>query len=183
MDLRRVSVIGTSCSGKSTFARDLARLLGSPHFELDAMYWKPNWSAAPDEEFRACVDDVTKGDRWIVDGNYRVANEIVWSRATAIVWLDYAFLLVFYRALRRTIRRVARKELLFAGNRETFRVAFLSRQSILLWVITTHWRRKKQYRALMADVRDSQRETVRFRNPWEAKRFLSSLRSAPPGPA
>lgn len=176
MDLDRVSVIGTSCSGKTTFARNLAAILGHPHFELDALYWKPNWSAAPDEEFRASVQEVTRAPRWIVDGNYRVANDIVWSRATTVIWLNYPFLLVFYRALRRTIQRVARKELLFAGNRETFRDAFLSRQSILLWVITTHWRRRKQYAAIQESSASPWRDAIVLRSPREAERFLRSMR-------
>jgi adenylate kinase family enzyme len=178
MNLDRVSVIGTSCSGKTTFARNLAAILGSPHFELDSLYWKPNWSGAPDEEFRASVEEVTRAARWVVDGNYRVANDLVWSRVTAIVWLNYPFPLVFYRALRRTIQRVARKELLFAGNRETFRAAFLSRQSILLWVITTHWRRRRQYAELLRDDHRPGLEVVVLHRPRDAQRFLRSVKSS-----
>lgn len=178
MELDRVSVIGTSCSGKTTFARNLAAILGNPHFELDSLYWKPNWSGAPDEEFRASVDELTRAPRWIVDGNYRIANDIVWSRASMVIWLNYPFPLVFYRALRRTIQRVARKELLFAGNRETFRAAFLSRQSILLWVITTHWRRRKQYTAIQKSGAPAWREVIVLRSPREAERFLCSIRLA-----
>jgi adenylate kinase family enzyme len=178
MDLSRVSVIGTSCSGKTTFARDLASKMGSPHLELDALYWKPNWSGTADDEFRAAVDSATKGADWVVDGNYRVANEIVWTRATTIVWLNYPFPLVFHRALRRTIQRVVRGDLLFAGNRETFRYAFLSRQSILLWVITTHRRRKRQYRALLMRDPAAKPATVVLRSPREARAFLRSVKSS-----
>jgi adenylate kinase family enzyme len=178
MDLDRVSVIGTSCSGKTTFARSLAAILDVPHFELDSLYWKPNWSAAPDGEFRASVEKITQAGRWVVDGNYRVANDIVWSRATVVIWLNYPFPLVFYRALRRTIQRVARKELLFAGNRETFRAAFLSRQSILLWVITTHWRRRRQYSKFLRSSSGPWREAIVLRGPRDARRFFRSLKSS-----
>lgn len=181
MNLDRVSVIGTSCSGKTTFARNLSANLGSPHFELDSLYWKPNWSAAPDEEFRASVEEVTKAARWVVDGNYRTANDVVWPRASTIIWLNYSFPLVFYRALRRTIQRVSRKELLFAGNRETFRGAFLSRQSILLWVVTTHWRRRRQYEEYLREGRGPWREAIVLRSPRQARSFLRSVRSSAKG--
>jgi adenylate kinase family enzyme len=40
--LTRVVVVGSSCSGKTTFARSLAEIVGSPHVELDALHWGPN---------------------------------------------------------------------------------------------------------------------------------------------
>ena len=42
--MARVVVIGTSCAGKTTFARALARILTFPHIELDALHWLPNWT-------------------------------------------------------------------------------------------------------------------------------------------
>ena len=33
--MKRVVVIGSSCAGKTTFARELAGLLNVPHIELD----------------------------------------------------------------------------------------------------------------------------------------------------
>ena len=50
--------------------------------------------------------------------------------------------------VRRTIRRVLTQEELYSGNRESLRMAFLSRESILWWVITTFHRRRKRYRQL-----------------------------------
>ncbi|TME62901.1 MAG: AAA family ATPase, partial [Chloroflexi bacterium] len=48
---RRISVVGTTGSGKTTFARELARRLGVPHVELDALAWGPNWTLVPVEVF------------------------------------------------------------------------------------------------------------------------------------
>lgn len=39
-------VVGTSCCGKTTFARRLAAALEQPHIELDALYWRPVWPRA-----------------------------------------------------------------------------------------------------------------------------------------
>ena len=49
---RRVAVIGTSCSGKTTFASRLSKLLDVRHIELDTLYWGPNWTARPSDDFR-----------------------------------------------------------------------------------------------------------------------------------
>jgi hypothetical protein len=66
-----------------------------------------------------------------------------------IVWLNYPFGLILGRALRRIIGRAVRREELFAGNRETLRGAFFSRESILWWVISTYHGRRRRYRALL----------------------------------
>jgi adenylate kinase family enzyme len=99
----RVVVVGTSCAGKTTFARHLATALNAPHVELDSLYWGPNWTPVPLEQSRAATDAATAGPRWVCDGNYAMVRDITWRRATALVWLNFSFPVVFTRALRRTI--------------------------------------------------------------------------------
>jgi adenylate kinase family enzyme len=172
MDLRRVAVVGSSCSGKTTFAASLARLLQLPHIELDALHWRPGWIAAPPAEFRAAVAVATSAERWVSDGNYGAVRDLVWGRATAVIWLDYPFLTVLRRGLWRTIRRAVLHEELYSGNRETLRRAFLSRDSILWWVVTTHRRRRRQYAALFAGPDPGALHLLALRSPREANRFL-----------
>ncbi len=184
MDLRRVAVVGTSCSGKTTFAAALAARLQAPHIELDALHWRPGWVEAPAAEFRATVASATSAARWVSDGNYSVVRDLVWGRATAIVWLDFPFATVMRRALYRTVRRALLREELFSGNRETFRKAFLSRESILWWVVTTYRRRRRQYRAAFGQEAVAHLQVLVFKSPREANAFLRCSiglpRSAPP---
>jgi adenylate kinase family enzyme len=140
----RIVIVGTSCSGKSTLARRLAARLGRPFIELDALYWGPDWT--PHADFRERVTRAVEADAWIVAGNYSVVRDLVWTRATAIVWLNLPFPLVLVRALRRTVGRIITGEELYNGNRESFQSAFLRRDSILLWVITTYHRNKRRFR-------------------------------------
>ena len=118
-DHHRIVVVGTSGSGKTIFARQLAGILDYAHIELDALHWGPNWTARP--EFPELVRVAIIADNWVVDGNYRTVRDQVWARATAIVWLNYPFRVVFCRALARTVRRLVSRELLYSGNRESFR--------------------------------------------------------------
>ena len=125
-EMARVVVIGSSCVGKTTFAQALARVLSSPHIELDALYWQPNWTPRPPEEFRKLVEQELSQGCWVTDGNYSVVRDLVWSRATTVIWLNYGFPLVLWRALTRTARRVLTQEELFSGNRESLRMALFS---------------------------------------------------------
>jgi adenylate kinase family enzyme len=168
-------VIGTSCVRKTSFARSLARVLSVPHIELDALYWQPQWVPRLPDEFRQVVEKELSQDCWITDGNYSVVRDLTWSRATTVTWLNYAFPVVLWRALTRTVRRVLTQEELFSGNRESLRMALFSRESILWWVLTTFHRRRKQYRELF-DTRPSSRLVyVELRNPSEALHFLAGL--------
>jgi len=174
--MKRVIVIGSSCSGKTTLARRLAELLGSPHIKLDALHWGPDWSEVPRERFRAALEKRVEGDRWVVDGNYSAVRDIVWERATDAAWLNYRFHVVFGRALARTLRRIVLREELFNGNRESFRKAFLSRDSILLWVIRTFNRRRRNYRALFESGVFPNIRLIELRRPRDAGMLLANLR-------
>jgi adenylate kinase family enzyme len=147
----RIVVVGTSGSGKTIFARRLAQILASNYIELDALHWGPNWTVNPD--FRLRVGEAVSADKWVVDGNYGSVRDQVWGRATAIVWLNYPFHVVFCRALWRTVRRLVSGELLYAGNRESFRGAFLERDGIPWWVIRTFRKRRREYPLLFSQPR------------------------------
>ena len=173
--MERVIVVGTSCSGKTTLARQLSRALGAPHIELDAIHWKPGWQPRPAEEFRELVGEAVAGERWVIDGNYSASRDIVWGRATAIVWLNYPFRVVLWRALNRTTKRIISREELFSGNRETFRQSFLSRDSIILWAITTYRRRRREYRRILVDGVFPHLQVIELRKPAEAENLAACL--------
>ena len=178
--MSRIVVIGTSCCGKTTLARRLAECLDCRHVELDALHWLPHWTPRPIDEFRDLVRGVSASDRWVIDGNYSVVRDLYWSRATVFVWLDYSFPTILGRGLRRTVKRSITRETLFSGNRESFRQSFLSRDSILVWILTTFRRRRRRYRRLFQEMRASDpseegRLLLTLRRPREAELFLRFL--------
>ncbi len=172
-DASRIVVVGTSCSGKTTLARQIARALDFPHIEMDAIHWRPDWEPTPPEEFRASLCEAIEGDRWVIDGNYSVARDVVWGRATTMIWLNYPFPRVFGRALARTFRRVFTREELYSGNRESFRQAFMSADSMLVWVLKTHWRRQKEYPALFREDEFSHLRIVELKNQSAADELVA----------
>jgi len=172
---RRINVVGTTGSGKTTVARAIAERLDVPYIELDALFWKPDWGETPDDEFLPKVDAATCGDRWVLDGNYSRTRPIVWPRADMIVWLDYPFPRVFLQLLRRTISRAITKEAMWDGCVETWRKGFFSRDSILLWCLQTYWRRRRNYPGVFNRPEHRHLRVVRLRSPRETAGWLARL--------
>ena len=176
--MERAVVVGTSCSGKTTLARQLAGVLGAPHVELDGIHWMPGWRERPVDEVRRITVEAAAAERWVMDGNYSAVRDIVWGRATAVVWLNYPFRVVLWRALSRTTRRVVTQEELFSGNREGFRQSFLSRDSIILWAVTSYRRVRREYRRILDGGDYPHLRVIELRGPAEADALVASLGQA-----
>ncbi len=171
--MQRISIVGTSGSGKTTLAARLAQTLQCPHIELDALHWDPNWTEVPNELFRSRITEALSGDRWVVDGNYSKVRDLVWSRADTVVFLDYGFWLVLNRILRRTLSRSFRQTELWNGNRESFRKSFLSRDSVLLWMLQTHAKNRAKYPALFQRPEFDHLTVVQLRSPRQTEDWLN----------
>ena len=179
---RRVVVVGTTGSGKTTFAKELAAALGLRHIELDALYHGPNWTPAEPDVFRERIAVATAGDGWVTDGNYRTyTNDITWERADTLVWLDYPIAIVLSRLFRRVMRRGLRQEELWNGNRESLRAHFLTRESLFLWALKTHWRHREEWPKVLAEPRFAHLRVVRVRSPRRLRAVLRRLLSREAG--
>jgi adenylate kinase family enzyme len=132
--MRRIAVVGTTGSGKTSLARLIARRLSIPHIELDALHWEPNWTEAGTAVLRARVGAVTAGAAWVADGNYAKIRDLIWPRADTLVWLDYSLPVILWRLTRRTLRRLLTGEELWNTNREVVRLR--SPAATRLWLAT-----------------------------------------------
>lgn len=168
----RCVVIGTSGAGKSTFAQALSNATQSPYIELDALYWGPQWQAVAPEQFRHAVMAATRGECWIADGNYSAVRDVLWSRATHVVWLNYGRWTVFSRVLWRTVGRGVMRTQLSHGNRESLRMAFLSRDSILLWSWSTFRKNRLKFAHLRQQPDFAHLQWTEINHPSHAQAFI-----------
>ena len=88
--MERILVMGSSGSGKSTFAQRLSAITGIPIVSLDALFWKPGWMPSDAAEFDERVTEAARLPRWIMDGNFTSsgAGDLRRSVADAVVWFD-----------------------------------------------------------------------------------------------
>lgn len=172
--IRIAIVTSASGSGGTTLGRELARRLGASFHELDALHFGADWTEATPAELRARVEPVLAGASWVVDGGYwGKLGDLVLERADVVVWLDLPRRVWLPRLLRRTIRRISRRETLWSGNRETLRSAFLSRDSLVLYALRHVRRRRRTYPARLARFKH-----VRLRSTREVERWLDDYSSS-----
>ncbi len=173
--MRRVVVGGGSGAGKTTFSRALAAKMGVPVVELDSLFHGAGWTPTPTEVFRERIIAATNGEGWVVDGNYSAIRDATWGRADTLVWLDASLLVSLLRVFKRTNRRIRDRTELWNGNRETFRNAYLSLDSLYLWVFRSHGKRRRTWPRILAQPEFRHLAVHRFRTPGEAQRWLDTI--------
>ncbi len=174
---RRIAVVGTTSSGKSTLAERLARKIGADYIELDAFYWEPNWTPATALDFFIRTKETIQAETWVAAGNYRLVRNLIWDKAEAVIWLDYPFHIVFWRLLKRTLRRAVTQEELWNGNREKFwgHLKLWSEESLFHWLFKTYWRRKQEYPMLFSLPQNAHLKIIHFKHPKEMEDWLGNM--------
>lgn len=182
MPLRKVVVVGISGNGKTTFARELARRLDVPYVELDALNHLEGWREASVDELRRSVDEATAGDGWVADGSYyaKLGPGLV-QRADVVVWLDQPLPLVMARLVRRAVRDIVTRRDLFNGNRQTWRLAFWGKDSLVGYALRMYFQRRREWPSRFAEDGVTY---VRLRSPQMVRRWLAAQGGGkPPGAA
>ncbi|PJZ18567.1 topology modulation protein [Bacillus cereus] len=123
--MKKIILIGSGGSGKSTFAKQLGNKLNIKVHHLDALFWKPNWEGVPKEEQRTVQNELVKEDEWIIDGNYGETMDIRMNAADTIIFLDIHRTICVYRAFKRVVQyRNKTRPDMGAGCEERFDLQF-----------------------------------------------------------
>jgi adenylate kinase family enzyme len=180
---RRISVVGSSGSGKSTIARAIGSALDLPVVELDVINWQAGWrdlNTHDPAEFVRRVQTAVAAPVWVIDGNYGRVQPYVLRRATDVVWLDLPFVLTMRRVFARSfIRSLTRKEVWpGTGNIELWR-NWLNADHPAWWSLNRFAQTRSRYEAAFADPRLGHLTIHRVRTPVEAKALVGRLGRAP----
>lgn len=125
--MKRILVIGSGGSGKSTFSRELSEKLGIAVVHLDRLFWLSGWTRRPTEEWLELLNSELEKDRWIMDGNFGATREKRMQRADTVIFLDLPRYICMYRVLKRTLlSRKGRRPDMADGCHERFDPEFVS---------------------------------------------------------
>lgn len=144
---KKIFVIGSSCSGKTTLVKRLNEFLQYKWVDLDNLHWLPNWQERPDAVFVELIhSEIMCQERWIVSGGYHsLTEDNLWQDADTIIWLNYSLSLILYRYFTRTYRRVRFKEKCCNGNIQTWRRAISIEDNLLQYILTGYYPRIKRF--------------------------------------
>lgn len=170
--MKRILVIGTSGTGKSTLAQRLSNVLHLPFFASDPFYWDAHWKPASDAKVLQQVQDVIRREAWILDGNFDNERGLVWRQADCIIWLDYSLATICRRVILRNLFWVLTQQPTWSGNRMTLRRALSgSRHAIKSYSL-----KRQNYPHWLAEL--SGITIHRFHTTRETEAWLQSLKQA-----
>ena len=149
--MKRIVIIGTCGSGKTTLGNHLAENLDYPVTDLDDLYWLPNWTRRPIEEFVSLIEEAALTETWIICGNQSRFRHLIWPKADTIIWLDLPLHTLLWRTFLRALRNIKTNKAFCNGNYESF-PRFLSRHSIIVWVLKSFLRHRRDYLAEMKNT-------------------------------
>jgi adenylate kinase family enzyme len=175
MDIgNRISIIGTSCSGKTTLGKLLANRFGLSFMDYDDAYWLSGWLKADRSVFESKIKDAACGDHWVLAGNSPSDSQrLVWPKVDTIIWLDLPLSLLLWRGIRRSIGNIFFRRPLCNGNYETLGRLF-SKNSIIYWIWSSSRRRRKVYSNLFS-TRPFPCRYIHLKSSKELQLFLKTI--------
>nr|WP_321524189.1 adenylate kinase [uncultured Cohaesibacter sp.] len=165
--MKRVMIIGCTGAGKSTLAVELAHLTGLPLIHLDQHFWLPNWQARTQEDYARKQEELTRQERWIMDGNNRSTMPIRLARADTVLFLDTPRMLCLKRTLLRSVRY-------WHSSRAD--MAEGCKEHINWGLLKYIWQFPTRYRPSLLKMLANYNGTIRIlKSPEDIRAFLASL--------
>lgn len=166
--MRKVLVIGPGGAGKSTLARRLGERLNVTVLHLDRFYWRAGWDETPKPEWREMVEEMLKGDAWIMDGNYSGTLDIRFQACDTVIFLDMARTLCLWRVIKRALmyRSKSRPDIA-EGCPEKLSLEFI------LW-IWNYPRRSRPKIVRILEANPGEKRIIWLRSRRDVKRFLAN---------
>jgi len=169
--MKRVLIIGSSGTGKTTLALALAAKTKLPLIHLDTEYWNPGWVATPDDEWHSIVEDLVERDSWVMEGNFSGTFPIRMPRADTIILVTRPRWLCLARAIWRSIKYFRRtRPDLAEGCPEKFDLEFYK------WIWDFPNRSQKKMNDAMASIGAHAHQII-ITSDREAADFLKTLSS------
>jgi len=171
-DMKKILLIGSGGSGKTTLAKELSAKTGLPLFHLDAIYWRSGWVQTPKAEWISVIDRILQEPEWIMDGNYGGTLDQRLSACDTVILLDISPWRCLWRVVKRRLQYSGRSRPELAPDcPERLDAAFL------WWIITYRFKRLPYNLAKLSAAEQSGKTVAILRTTAQVQRFLTE---APP---
>ena len=172
--MKKILIIGSGGSGKSTLSKSLGEKLGIEVFHLDKFYWRSGWVKPDSDEWIQTVEQLLARDEWIIDGNYGGTLRRRVESCDTIVFLDLSKIVCLWRILKRrlTYRQQARPDMA-EGCFERLNLEFVS------WVLNYSKRTRPKVLELLR-LNAPSKKIFWLTSPQQVEAFLTSLKAPSP---
>ena len=169
--MKKILVIGSCGAGKSVFSRRLGDITGLPVIHLDRHFWRAGWTEPSKHVWREQVEELLKGERWIIDGNYGGTMELRLASCDSVIFLDFPRHVCTWRVVKRVFQHYGRSRSDLAdGCPEKIDLAFIK------W--TWDYRTRSRPRVLeRLDHVNGRVKIITLRNSREVENLLASLKN------
>ncbi|PYS89703.1 MAG: hypothetical protein DMF64_16925 [Acidobacteria bacterium] len=167
--MRKILVIGSGGSGKSTFATRLGARLKLEVIHLDSCYWQAGWQETPKAEWQARVAELIAREAWIMDGNYSGTLELRLKACDTVVFLDLPRTLCLWRVVKRAVMYWGQpRPDMAAGCPERLTLEFVQ------WIWHYPRRTRPQVRALLQACARA-KQIVHLRSRADVEKYLANV--------
>lgn len=167
---KRIIIIGSPGSGKSTFSRKLADVTGIPLIHLDKEYWNYGWVETPREEWIKKQESLISDDQWIADGNYGGTLPLRMDKADTIICFQLSRVVCILRYFKRVITNMNKiREDMPEGCPEHFDFEFMK----YIW----NFPDASGKRNLERIQASKGKKIIFFKKKNDAAKFISQLRN------
>jgi energy-coupling factor transporter ATP-binding protein EcfA2 len=174
---RRILILGRTGSGKTTLGRELAAVIGVPHVELDALYFRPDLSTVSMSVLRERTGAAIAGERWVTDGNKSAVRDLIWPRADTVIWLDYSWMVSLWRLGKRALWRtsVLKAQASEGGGGAGFLRQVFSAAKGVITALRSHRGQRRRYIRMFAEQENQHLAVVRLRSPRATRDWLARV--------
>ncbi|WPC42855.1 DNA topology modulation protein [Clostridium sp. JS66] len=165
---KRIMVIGSPGSGKSTFSRKLSHITGIPLIHLDKEFWNSGWVETPRDEWVKKQKFLIAGDEWIIDGNYGGTMDIRLEKADTVICFELSRVACILNYFKRVITNLNRvRPDMSEGCNEKFDFEFMK----YIWNFPQKLGRRNNY--IIEKNKDKQ--IIIFKNRRDVNRYIIKL--------
>ncbi|MFX0547864.1 DNA topology modulation protein [Hathewaya histolytica] len=165
---KRIMIIGSPGSGKSTFSKKLAKLIGIPLIHLDKEFWNYGWVETPREKWIKKQEKLVQGDTWIIDGNYGGTLDIRLEKADTVICFQLNRTVCVLSYLKRVITNINKvRSDMGEGCPEKFDFEFIK----YIWKFNIESEMKKIEKV----TNHRNKQVIIFKKRSEAEKFLNEI--------